>query len=287
MKKNNILTILTFTALLGIMGCGSTGDSTNVPDAQNSAEMGDVYNDGASNNNEEASPVSQNPIDAYSPNEQTYTEPSVEDEELTLRDQLLSSSTIAPNIFSSSSQSNSLVRPISSSSKASQPSNSIVDGRDGKIYRITSIGSQIWMAENMRYETTSSLCYQSESECAKYGRLYTWADAMNVCPNGWHLPSEGDWEVLFSVVGGHNLAGAMLTDAEWSVDSGDPLSFSALPGGYYSNGTYNHVGDYATFWSSTDYSSYNGNYWMLTAGAVYLNNKPKSDGMSVRCLMND
>lgn len=106
-------------------------------------------------------------------------------------------------------------------------STTITDHRDGKKYRIVKIGNQVWMAENLNYETANSYCYNNSADsCSKYGRLYTWAAAMDsaglfskngagcgfrtnctpayptqgICPEGWHLPTKSEWENLFKVV---------------------------------------------------------------------------------------
>ena len=85
---------------------------------------------------------------------------------------------------------------------------SITDHRDGQIYKTVKIGNQVWMAENLNYETENSYCYDDRmSNCLKYGRLYTWSNAMEVCPRGWRLPNKEDWETLLKNVGGDKSAG--------------------------------------------------------------------------------
>ena len=57
-----------------------------------------------------------------------------------------------------------------------------------------------WMTRNLNYDTTDSKCqYESDENCETHGRLYTWDDAMNVCPAEWHLPSDEEWFLLASL----------------------------------------------------------------------------------------
>ena len=135
--------------------------------------------------------------------------------------------------------------------------NTLKDLRDGKVYKTVKIGSQVWMAENLDYETEKSYCYNDSSKyCDKYGRLYTWATAVDACPTGWHLPASAEFDTLFKAVGSQMVAGNRLkATSGWktNINLGDEYGFSALPaGGRYFDGTYNSEGTNADFWSSTE-----------------------------------
>ena len=96
------------------------------------------------------------------------------------------------------------------------------------------IGEQTWMAENLNFEMADSYCYKdSACYCNKYGRLYTWAAANSACPEGWHLPSETEWNALFRVVEKRTSIGTSLKSASgWNGDEGlDSFGFCALPAG--------------------------------------------------------
>ena len=205
----------------------------------------------------------------------------------------------------------------------------LLDERDQKSYKTTIIGEQVWMAENLNYNynngTALSYCYnRSSGNCTKYGRLYTWAAAMDsaevffnygtgcgyvsgcwkypiypvrgVCPEGWHLPTKEEFEILIKTVGGAKIAHEVLkTTTGWSSGNGtDDYSFSALPGGYFSvasDGTqaFYNVGKHAWFWSST----YNSSTSPTTAysmaivdwsNGAFVDECHRDMAMSVRCV---
>ena len=205
------------------------------------------------------------------------------------------------------------------------------DSRDGQVYKTVTIGTQTWMAENLNYaylqptseEDSSSFCYNDEPDsCAKYGRLYLWSAAMDsagvfgdggkgcgydvmcsakepvrgICPEGWHLPSDAEWETLFAAVGGENVAGTKLkSKSGWSYNwntnksgnGADEYGFSVLPAGYRNgDGTYCNAGKDAYFWSSTVYSGHGAYLWRFYYDGedVYSHYDLKYFGFSVRCL---
>ena len=131
-----------------------------------------------------------------------------------------------------------------------------VDERDGQEYKYTTIGDQVWMAENLNYDAQGSICQgRDTSKCALYGRLYSYVghvpdrtiDTINwnfidsVCPNGWHLPTLTEWKQLGTSVGGieTEIAASRLKSVSgWEKSNWGPgidvCAFSVLPGGFFS-----------------------------------------------------
>jgi uncharacterized protein (TIGR02145 family)/uncharacterized repeat protein (TIGR02543 family) len=183
-----------------------------------------------------------------------------------------------------------------------------IDGRDGKTYKKVAVGDQVWMAENLNYNATGSVCYgNSADSCAKYGRLYNWETAMNgasssaanpsgvrgVCPVGWHLPSGAEWTTLTTFVGGTTKAGTKLkSPLYWrsysNIPEGtDEYGFSALPGGDgLSGGGFYYAGDDGHWWNATEND---GGGSALTRSMSYnresvgMSGYVKSNLFSVRC----
>jgi len=169
------------------------------------------------------------------------------------------------------------------------------DHRNGKKYKWVSIGTKIWMAENLNYHTsTGSWCYDNiSSNCEEYGRLYNWETAKKVCPDGWHLPGDAEWIKLTDYLSGKSKAGGKLKETgatHWdSPNTGatNESGFTALPGGYRSiNGTFGGIGGDGNWWSSTEYSA-----TYAWGRSLYYNNayvsrssNSKELGFSVRCV---
>ncbi|SHL29596.1 major paralogous domain-containing protein, partial [Fibrobacter intestinalis] len=195
------------------------------------------------------------------------------------------------------------------------------DARDGQIYKSVKIGNQVWMAENLNYDynegTAKSYCYNDEQEsCAKYGRLYTWAAAMDsagvfgdggegcgflvtcsatepvrgVCPESWHLPSYTEWKTLFTAVGGTTVAGTKLKSKSGWYNNGngtDEYGFSGVPAGNRDReGLYNDAGKDARFWSSTERGSFPAYLWIFSYGNTTVSSgyHDKFFGYSIRCI---
>ena len=232
------------------------------------------------------------------------------------------STTQSSSSSAESSSSVTLATPCKTETEDNCEYGELTDSRDGQTYKTVTIGTQTWMAQNLNYETANSYCYaDNASYCSKYGRLYTWAAAMDsvgtwsanskgcgkgkacsptypvqgVCPSGWHLPTKAEFETLFTAVGGQLTAGKMLKSTTgWKAYRGiineDAFAFSALPAGYRNDdGDYSVEGDDAYFWSSTEGNSNNAylmdlNYYF---GDAYLDFNYKDYGFSVRCLKDE
>ena len=138
-------------------------------------------------------------------------------------------SSVTPNSNGSTEDFNAPVKPCKREDADNCEYGTLVDERDGQVYKTVKIGDQEWMAENLNFVTDSSCCYKYSSDsCAKYGRLYRWSIAMDsagtwstngqgcgsnppcspiypvqgICPQGWHLPDTTEWAALFTAVGG-------------------------------------------------------------------------------------
>jgi uncharacterized protein (TIGR02145 family) len=167
-------------------------------------------------------------------------------------------------------------------------------GNDISKYKTVTIGTQTWMAENLDYNVAGSICYKdSSSNCAKYGRLYTWDAARNACPSGWHLPTDAEWTTLTDYIGGASTAGTKLKATYgWNSNGNgtDEYGFSALPGGIGSGGLPAVPVFDGSWWSATEAEStiayarcrimYNGN------GRVDGSDIDKRLQFSVRCVQD-
>lgn len=134
-----------------------------------------------------------------------------------------------------------------------------VTDKAGNTYRTIAIGEQDWMAENLRYETTSgSWFFGNDTSNAFYGRLYNWWAALEGCPDGWHLPSEKEWQILREFLGGSDVAGGKMKErgtSHWTYPNEGATNesgFTALPAGYRNTNPYFvGLGGTTGYWSST------------------------------------
>lgn len=146
--------------------------------------------------------------------------------------------------------------------------------------KTVTIANTVWMAENMNTPTPGSWTFNGIKENgAKYGRLYTWESAQKVCPAGWRLPSESDWEKLSKALGGEEVAGKKL---KINGSSG----FNAKLAGYSNGGSFWFLESYGGFWTSTGYDKDHAWYIFLTQKEASLTKTyfSKTYGFSVRCV---
>jgi len=166
----------------------------------------------------------------------------------------------------------------------------LTDSRDSKTYRTIKIGTQTWMAENLNYDATGSVCYtNNKANCNTYGRLYTWATALTVCPTGWHLPLDVEWATLVSYAGSIEGTQLKANSILWANNTGtDALGFSALPGGRgTSGGSFELASTYGYWWSASEngslaYARY------IYGGYTYVSRDDYNKGnfYSVRCIQD-
>jgi uncharacterized protein (TIGR02145 family) len=148
------------------------------------------------------------------------------------------------------------------------------DSRDGQEYNFIKIGTQVWMAENLNYYTPTGSWYfnnDSVSFAETYGRQYSWTTMMNgqgqsnavpsgvqgICPNGWHIPSDAEWQVLVDYLSTNNLNANDLKESgntHWKpgYEGTNSTGFTALPSGYMAGSDSWYMGSMTYFYSSTN-----------------------------------
>ena len=199
-----------------------------------------------------------------------------------------------------------------------KPKEETVSDVDGNVYHTVTIGTQVWMVENLktiRYRdsteipivtsdsawnklTSGAYCdYENKpSNSVTYGRLYNWFainNPRNISPEGWHVPTDEDWDILTEYLGGDSIAGGKLKETgltHWnSPNTGatNESDFTARPGGYRGgSGSFVGLGVYGNFWSSTDESSALawGRYLYFEDSNFVRGHGSKTYGFSIRCV---
>jgi uncharacterized protein (TIGR02145 family) len=205
---------------------------------------------------------------------------------------------------------------------------------DGNHYKTVKIGKQVWMKENLKTTkysngdiigtTTSATLdistenmpkyqwsYQGdEGKVAVYGRLYTWytiTDNRNICPEGWHVPTDTEWTILTDYLinngfgnggNGIEITKSMAATSGWIENSltgnvgndqtsNNKSGFTAYPGGYrYGSGLFNGFGSYGYWWSATELYQTSAWYRSLNdhRNDVYSGSSSKQNGVSIRCI---
>jgi uncharacterized protein (TIGR02145 family) len=195
---------------------------------------------------------------------------------------------------------------------------------DGNIYGTVKIGTQVWMAENLRttrYNDGSPIpevtdnyqwgrtadgayCWYNNDSAAydiPYGKLYNFFAVYNIvnrvpfeklCPSGWHVPREAEWSVLINYLGGPNSAGSKLKEtgtAHWASpnrDATNETGFTALPGGCR-NPNFRDINRDGYYWGSTKDKGGRGAFGIIlhnTSGTIEQHYFDSETGFSVRCI---
>jgi uncharacterized protein (TIGR02145 family) len=189
---------------------------------------------------------------------------------------------------------------------------------DGNYYNVVTIGTQTWMAGNLKTTkysngtsiplvtdntawsilTTPGYCWYNNNEAtykATYGALYNWytASTGNLCPTGWHVPADFEFTTFTTYLGGESVAGGKLKETgttHWispNIGATNETGFTALPGGgRFSNGTFAYIGNYGYWWSITEYTTDLAWYRATLFNFLVVGRNPhdKEVGFSVRCL---
>jgi uncharacterized protein (TIGR02145 family) len=200
---------------------------------------------------------------------------------------------------------------------------SIID-QDGNTYKVVTIGTQTWMAENLRTTkfndglaivnvtndvewsrmTSGAYCNYNntinEDTIATYGRIYNWyaVNTGKLAPEGWHIPTLDDWITLTDYLGGISVAGGKLKETEtkhWtSPNTGatNQSGFTALPGGSRLFDKFYDIGLYGDWWSSSAVPYINGTFlggvWSINynEASISYSASHMEYGFSVRCVMD-
>ncbi|MBN1387218.1 MAG: fibrobacter succinogenes major paralogous domain-containing protein [Bacteroidales bacterium] len=193
-----------------------------------------------------------------------------------------------------------------------------VTDTDGNVYTTVTIGTQVWMAENLRTTTyndgtsipqvtannewknmkTAAFCWygnDADSYGNTYGALYNWyaVNTDKLCPAGWHVPTHDEWTTLTDYIGGAVVAGGKLKESgtlHWdspNFGATNETGFTGLPGGSRQDGGFMFIGVSGSWWSATESNA----DWAIERGLNYnsgsvfwVSFNPKSNGYSVRCL---
>ena len=191
---------------------------------------------------------------------------------------------------------------------------------DGNVYNTITIGSQNWMQENLKVThyrngisipnitdsetwadlSTGGRCYYDNDSVtynSEYGSLYNWytIESDNICPEGWHVPTDGEWAAVEDYLGGSAIAGGKMKEAGYShwlepnVGANNSSGFTGLPAGMRSpDNTYQTIFENGLWWASTSYNTsfaWSRYLWYMFAG-VDRNPAPKNLGLSIRCIKN-
>lgn len=195
---------------------------------------------------------------------------------------------------------------------------------EGQAYKTITIGSQVWMAENLKTGklndgtsipvvtnyadwtnlVTPAMCGINNNDSIYkkiYGFYYNWfaVTTAKLCPAGWHIPTDSEWQILSDFLGSDEIAGSKLKEAatnNWILSNRDATNesgFTGLPAGLResTDGSFQGQGSFGGWWSATEVST--GQMGAALSHSIYgdttvfaRNQIFKKDGITVRCLKN-
>jgi uncharacterized protein (TIGR02145 family) len=234
----------------------------------------------------------------------------------------LATKSVAQSILNNNKIPSQIASPPTTIEKQNVTSNNpivtISSSKPNKPYNSVKIGNQTWMTENLNVDRfrngdlipeaksvsqweqagknkQPAWCYYNNDPAngKKYGKLYNWYavnDSRGLAPHGWHIPSDKEWTILSSFLGGDIEAGnRMKSDFDWDYDGNGNNSsgFSGLPGGFcFNNGFSINIGNNGVWWSSSQYNESNAiNCDLYSINSQFFKrNYNKGFGFSVRCL---
>ena len=191
---------------------------------------------------------------------------------------------------------------------------------DGFTYKTVTIGSQIWMAENLKtthYQNGNEITdvaddntwnnLSTPARCTNsyinnysdiYGLLYNWyavSDNRNICPTGWHIPSNNEWSALITYLGGESSAGGKMKEtgtSHWispNTNATNESGFTALPDGERGPYGFSSALDWGFWWSISEYDATTAWHIIIFTydGEVNRPSNDKKNGMSVRCIKDE
>ncbi len=195
--------------------------------------------------------------------------------------------------------------------------------QDGNVYKTIAIGTQTWMAENLRTTkyrngdsipnvksndqwsklTSGAYCNYNNTEdldsIATFGRLYNayiFSDSRNIAPSGWHVPNDDDWSTLINYLGGKDIAGEKLKESsglhwKYTAEGNNSSGFTALPGGFrVHNGIFMNIAYNGVWWSTSEWTNIldeKRNYMKTlyyTSNDIGESGDSKKSGFSIRCV---
>jgi len=205
-----------------------------------------------------------------------------------------------------------------------QDNGTTVTDIDGNVYHTVTIGTQVWMVENLKTTkyndgtpitnvtdngawgnlSTPAYCWYANDATYKntYGALYNWfvVDGIsnggkNVCPEGWHVPTDAEWTTLTTYLGGINIAGGKLKEiglTHWATPNAgatNETGFTALPGSrrYFGGNWGNDIGNNGYWWTATENNT---DSWARSMNSsfeyVQRYDYIKRSGFAIRCVKN-